>query len=152
MTAPATAFWRVAGMTYLQVCLCEFAREKATRRQAKKPPLRRQIGGGNFRLQVADCRAGRLNGLPYACCRNGEWLPCQSMPALLLINRFSRFHFVTFQYVNRAAVSVRSALKEPTKSKLMANSSFSYKAAAWEGGVQSSKKEITTLGKAGAMP
>eukprot|EP00429_Kryptoperidinium_foliaceum_P024427 CAMPEP_0176128946 /NCGR_PEP_ID=MMETSP0120_2-20121206/65178_1 /TAXON_ID=160619 /ORGANISM="Kryptoperidinium foliaceum, Strain CCMP 1326" /LENGTH=70 /DNA_ID=CAMNT_0017464089 /DNA_START=62 /DNA_END=270 /DNA_ORIENTATION=+ len=53
------------------------------------------------------------------------------------------------QYVNRAATSVRSALKEPMKSKLTSGSSFSYNAATWEGGVQGVKTEITTLGKAG---
>jgi hypothetical protein len=53
------------------------------------------------------------------------------------------------QYVNRAAVSVRSALKEPMKSKLMAQSEFSYKATAWESGVAGVKKPVTSLSQAG---
>eukprot|EP00538_Stauroneis_constricta_P005450 CAMPEP_0119558880 /NCGR_PEP_ID=MMETSP1352-20130426/11470_1 /TAXON_ID=265584 /ORGANISM="Stauroneis constricta, Strain CCMP1120" /LENGTH=72 /DNA_ID=CAMNT_0007606371 /DNA_START=36 /DNA_END=254 /DNA_ORIENTATION=+ len=53
------------------------------------------------------------------------------------------------QYVNRAAVSVRSALKEPAKSKLAAQTEFSYKASSWADGVQSEKVEITSLGAAG---
>jgi hypothetical protein len=47
---------------------------------------------------------------------------------------------------------VRSALKEPMKSKLVANSNFSYNAAAWEAGVQGKKTNVTALGKAGIMP
>jgi hypothetical protein len=53
------------------------------------------------------------------------------------------------QYVNRAAGSVRSALKEPMKSKLMAQSEFKYNASAWESGVQGAKKEVTSLSQAG---
>eukprot|EP00428_Durinskia_dybowskii_P032551 CAMPEP_0170253380 /NCGR_PEP_ID=MMETSP0116_2-20130129/26529_1 /TAXON_ID=400756 /ORGANISM="Durinskia baltica, Strain CSIRO CS-38" /LENGTH=73 /DNA_ID=CAMNT_0010504361 /DNA_START=31 /DNA_END=252 /DNA_ORIENTATION=+ len=54
------------------------------------------------------------------------------------------------QYVNRAANSVRSAAKEPVRSKLLANSSFSYNAAKWEGGAQGTKTQISSLSKAGA--
>mmetsp|Transcript_21862 Transcript_21862/g.54154 ORF Transcript_21862/g.54154 Transcript_21862/m.54154 type:complete len:118 (-) Transcript_21862:205-558(-) len=53
------------------------------------------------------------------------------------------------QYVNRAAGSVRSALKEPMKSKLLAQSEFKYNASAWEAGVQGAKKEVTSLSQAG---
>ncbi|OEU08345.1 hypothetical protein FRACYDRAFT_271807 [Fragilariopsis cylindrus CCMP1102] len=53
------------------------------------------------------------------------------------------------QYVNRAAGSVRSALKEPMKSKLSAQGEFSYKASAWVDGTQMSKTEITSLSQAG---
>jgi hypothetical protein len=55
------------------------------------------------------------------------------------------------QYVNRAASSVRSALKEPAKSKLMAQNEFSYKSATWTAGEMSAKTEVTTLSQAGKM-
>mmetsp|Transcript_2018 Transcript_2018/g.4556 ORF Transcript_2018/g.4556 Transcript_2018/m.4556 type:complete len:106 (+) Transcript_2018:1421-1738(+) len=53
------------------------------------------------------------------------------------------------QYVNRAAGSVRSAVKEPMKSKLAAQGQFSYQASAWTAGEQGAKAEITALGAAG---
>ena len=51
--------------------------------------------------------------------------------------------------MNRAAGSVRSALKEPMKSKLTAQSEFSYNAAAWESGAQGAKEKVTSLSQAG---
>lgn len=60
--------------------------------------------------------------------------------------------FVFPQYVNRAAGSVRSALKEPAKSKLMAASDFSYSAAVWQGGNMGAKSNVKSLSKAGASP
>ena len=54
------------------------------------------------------------------------------------------------QYVNRAAVSVRSALKEPAKSKLQTANQFSYNAAKWEAGEMGLKEEVAALSKAGA--
>ncbi|KAL3938220.1 MAG: hypothetical protein SGBAC_006827 [Bacillariaceae sp.] len=53
------------------------------------------------------------------------------------------------QYVNRAAGSVRSAVKEPMKSKLAAQGQFSYRASSWTAGAQGVKTEVTTLGAAG---
>eukprot|EP00586_Coscinodiscus_wailesii_P011953 CAMPEP_0172494960 /NCGR_PEP_ID=MMETSP1066-20121228/59859_1 /TAXON_ID=671091 /ORGANISM="Coscinodiscus wailesii, Strain CCMP2513" /LENGTH=70 /DNA_ID=CAMNT_0013266317 /DNA_START=164 /DNA_END=376 /DNA_ORIENTATION=+ len=53
------------------------------------------------------------------------------------------------QYVTRASSAVRNAAKEPAKSKLAANSKFSYNASVWEGGVQGKKVEIDVLSKAG---
>eukprot|EP00339_Tiarina_fusa_P012336 CAMPEP_0117010612 /NCGR_PEP_ID=MMETSP0472-20121206/9310_1 /TAXON_ID=693140 ORGANISM="Tiarina fusus, Strain LIS" /NCGR_SAMPLE_ID=MMETSP0472 /ASSEMBLY_ACC=CAM_ASM_000603 /LENGTH=73 /DNA_ID=CAMNT_0004713191 /DNA_START=86 /DNA_END=307 /DNA_ORIENTATION=+ len=53
------------------------------------------------------------------------------------------------QYVNRAAGSVRTALKEPAKSKLAAQGEFSYKIASWQTGVQGEKTLITSLSTAG---
>lgn len=81
---------------------------------------------------------------------------CTPMPMLLttstnkppVVSPSSHLRFV--QYVNRAANSVRSAAKEPVKSKLLANSSFSYNAAAWEGGAQGTKTQVSALSKAGA--
>eukprot|EP00529_Nitzschia_sp_RCC80_P037798 CAMPEP_0113452314 /NCGR_PEP_ID=MMETSP0014_2-20120614/6783_1 /TAXON_ID=2857 /ORGANISM="Nitzschia sp." /LENGTH=66 /DNA_ID=CAMNT_0000343683 /DNA_START=82 /DNA_END=282 /DNA_ORIENTATION=- /assembly_acc=CAM_ASM_000159 len=49
------------------------------------------------------------------------------------------------QYVNRAAVSVRGALKEPAKSKLSSQGQFGYKLSQWENGVQGAKKEVHSL-------
>eukprot|EP00536_Pseudo-nitzschia_multiseries_P001029 jgi/Psemu1/250164/estExt_Genewise1Plus.C_130028 len=51
------------------------------------------------------------------------------------------------QYVNRAAGAVRSGLKEPMKSKLIAQSEFKYNVSVWENGVQGAKKEISSLGQ-----
>eukprot|EP00934_Nitzschia_sp_Nitz4_P008574 Nitzschia sp. Nitz4//scaffold163_size50693//8773//9153//NITZ4_006982-RA/size50693-snap-gene-0.63-mRNA-1//-1//CDS//3329538013//8564//frame0 len=53
------------------------------------------------------------------------------------------------QFANRAATSVRSALKEPTKSKLTAANTFSYNKATWAAGEQGVKTEVSTLSKAG---
>eukprot|EP00558_Chaetoceros_sp_UNC1202_P003658 CAMPEP_0197234792 /NCGR_PEP_ID=MMETSP1429-20130617/2446_1 /TAXON_ID=49237 /ORGANISM="Chaetoceros sp., Strain UNC1202" /LENGTH=70 /DNA_ID=CAMNT_0042693281 /DNA_START=70 /DNA_END=282 /DNA_ORIENTATION=+ len=53
------------------------------------------------------------------------------------------------QYVTRAATAMRTALKEPAKTKAMANEAFSYNATVWEGGVGSGKKNISKLGDAG---
>ena len=55
------------------------------------------------------------------------------------------------QYANRAAGSLRAGLKEPLKSKLGAQSTFSYKVSTWEGGEQGPKVEIDTLDKAGTV-
>ena len=57
----------------------------------------------------------------------------------------------SLQYVNRAAGSVRSALKEPARTKLAAQDKFSYKAAAWTDGSQGVKTEVTKLSKAGIL-
>ena len=62
------------------------------------------------------------------------------------------FSFHPMQYVNRSAAAVRSALKEPAKSKLAAQNQFSYKVSAWEGGKQGVKTEIHSLANAGAKP
>jgi hypothetical protein len=56
-----------------------------------------------------------------------------------------------FQYVNRAAGSVRTALKEPAKTKLASQDRFSYKAATWTEGSQGVKTEVTKLSKAGIL-
>jgi len=53
------------------------------------------------------------------------------------------------QYVNRAAGSVRSALKEPMKSKLQAQGEFSYNASTWTKSVLNSKAEVKSLSQAG---
>jgi hypothetical protein len=84
-------------------------------------------------------------------------VPRNSIPAIRSI--FTMIHLTPVvasspsmsQYVNRAAASVRTALKEPAKSKLASQGEFSYKVAAWDSGVQGTKTEITTLGKAGSM-
>ena len=44
---------------------------------------------------------------------------------------------------------MRSALKEPAKSKLMAQGEFSFKSSTWSAGEQGAKQEVTTLGGAG---
>ena len=53
------------------------------------------------------------------------------------------------QYVNKAASSIRGALKEPAKRQAMANETFSYNAAAWEGGKIGTKVNVTKLQAAG---
>ena len=54
------------------------------------------------------------------------------------------------QYANRAASAVRGALKEPAKSKLMAQDQFSYRTAHWTNGAMGPKQPVTALSKAGA--
>lgn len=53
------------------------------------------------------------------------------------------------QYTNRAAVSVRGALKEPAKSKLAAQGEFSYRLSLWQNGIQGAKEEVHSLSQAG---
>ena len=52
-------------------------------------------------------------------------------------------------YVSRATLSLRSALKEPAKTKAFANNSISYNRSTFSDAVQSAKKEISELGAAG---
>ena len=49
------------------------------------------------------------------------------------------------QYVNKAASSIRGAVKEPVKSRLMAQDKFSYKSSSWTAGEQGAKTEVTSL-------
>lgn len=49
------------------------------------------------------------------------------------------------QYVNRATTALRSALKEPAKTKAAASETFSFNVATWEAGEMGAKK---ALGKA----
>jgi len=46
------------------------------------------------------------------------------------------------QYVNRAASTIRGALKEPAKSRLAVQDEFSFKKSDWSGGVQGPKTEV----------
>ena len=52
-------------------------------------------------------------------------------------------------YVTRATHSLRSALKEPAKTKAFANSAISYNRSTFDNAVQGAKKEVTKLGQAG---
>ena len=53
------------------------------------------------------------------------------------------------QYVSRSTTVLRSALKEPARTKAFANDSFFYNRAVWENGVSGPKKGITEISKAG---
>jgi hypothetical protein len=53
------------------------------------------------------------------------------------------------QYVNRAAVALRGALKEPAKSRAEARDTFLYKASVFKAGEQGVKKEVSSLQDAG---
>jgi hypothetical protein len=77
---------------------------------------------------------------------NHHYGPLLFSPHLVL-----SFRLQNQQYANRAAGSVRAALKEPLKSKLAVQGQFSYKASTWEAGDQSPKVEIDTLEKAGTV-
>jgi Mitochondrial ATP synthase epsilon chain len=55
------------------------------------------------------------------------------------------------QYVNKAASTVRGALKEPAKRQAMAQEVFSYKVSPWEGGSQGPKTLINELKGAGTV-
>jgi hypothetical protein len=56
---------------------------------------------------------------------------------------------ILHQFVTRAASTVRASLKDPAKTKAMANETFSYNAAAWKDGASLGKTKVTELGKAG---
>uniref|UniRef100_A0A7S3L8J2 Uncharacterized protein n=1 Tax=Amphora coffeiformis TaxID=265554 RepID=A0A7S3L8J2_9STRA len=49
------------------------------------------------------------------------------------------------QYVNKAASTIRGALKEPAKSRLAVQDTFSFKKSSWSGGVQGPKTEVTRM-------
>eukprot|EP00522_Entomoneis_paludosa_P016565 CAMPEP_0172452182 /NCGR_PEP_ID=MMETSP1065-20121228/9926_1 /TAXON_ID=265537 /ORGANISM="Amphiprora paludosa, Strain CCMP125" /LENGTH=66 /DNA_ID=CAMNT_0013204207 /DNA_START=81 /DNA_END=281 /DNA_ORIENTATION=- len=49
------------------------------------------------------------------------------------------------QYVNRAASSVRTVLKEPAKRKALLQNNYYYKSAVWENGKQGAKTEVGAL-------
>lgn len=51
------------------------------------------------------------------------------------------------QYVNRASSAMRKALKEPAKTKAMANETFSYNSAIWEAGEMGSKSRVASVAK-----
>ena len=53
------------------------------------------------------------------------------------------------QYVNKAATTMRGALKEPAKVKAMAQEKFTYNSAAWTAGEMGAKTEVSVLSQAG---
>eukprot|EP00581_Thalassiosira_minuscula_P006677 CAMPEP_0183702744 /NCGR_PEP_ID=MMETSP0737-20130205/756_1 /TAXON_ID=385413 /ORGANISM="Thalassiosira miniscula, Strain CCMP1093" /LENGTH=70 /DNA_ID=CAMNT_0025929411 /DNA_START=89 /DNA_END=301 /DNA_ORIENTATION=- len=53
------------------------------------------------------------------------------------------------QYVTKASSTVRAALKEPAKSKAMAQEAFSYNRSHWTDGVQGSKTAVDALKSVG---
>jgi hypothetical protein len=55
------------------------------------------------------------------------------------------------QYVNKAASTMRSALKEPAKRQAMTQEVFSYKKSSWEGGNQGPKTLVQSLKDAGQL-
>ena len=61
----------------------------------------------------------------------------------------SLFVFHVAQYVNKAASTIRGALKEPAKRQAMANESLSYNSSAWTAGEQGAKSPVTTVAQAG---
>jgi len=71
------------------------------------------------------------------------------MSLTLPVSRLSLTLFVSSQFVTRASSTVRAALKEPAKSKAMAQETFSYNSSKWVDGVQGDKVAVDTLGKAG---
>ena len=55
----------------------------------------------------------------------------------------------SLQFVTRAATTMRASLKEPAKTKAMANESFSYNAGIWKEGKSQGKTPVSDLGAAG---
>ena len=53
------------------------------------------------------------------------------------------------QFVTRASSTVRAGLKEPAKSKAMAQESFKFNTSKWSAGEQGEKVAVDALGKAG---
>jgi F-type H+-transporting ATPase subunit epsilon len=54
------------------------------------------------------------------------------------------------QYVNKAATSMRGALKEPAQRKAMEQEAFAYKVSTWQDGKQSPKVPVDVLAQSGA--
>ena len=67
---------------------------------------------------------------------------------MFFISHPSKIYFVP-QFVTRASSAVRAGLKEPAKSKAMAQESFTYNASKWSAGEQGDKVAVEALGKAG---
>lgn len=116
--APVTTFWRIAGMSYLQVRTL-YGEAEGTEAKKRKKPI-----GLRMHLWPIDRSRTDSNSI-----------------ASRIIQRLTLRH----QYINRASTSVRGALKEPAKRKAMQNEVFSYKASTWTAGEQGPKTEITTL-------
>ncbi|KAL7530770.1 hypothetical protein ACHAWF_003510, partial [Thalassiosira exigua] len=55
----------------------------------------------------------------------------------------------TTQYVTKASSTVRAALKEPAKSKAMAQEAFAYNRSHWTGGTQGEKTMVEALKQVG---
>ncbi|KAL3790387.1 hypothetical protein ACHAWO_011602 [Cyclotella atomus] len=53
------------------------------------------------------------------------------------------------QYVTKASSTVRAALKEPAKSKAMAQEAFSYNKAVWSQGTMGTKTMVDSLKNVG---
>ncbi|KAL9189870.1 hypothetical protein ACHAXT_009545 [Thalassiosira profunda] len=53
------------------------------------------------------------------------------------------------QYVTKASSTVRAALKEPAKSKAMAQEAFGYNRSHWTGGEQGGKTKVDALKSVG---
>eukprot|EP00574_Skeletonema_japonicum_P007037 CAMPEP_0201725626 /NCGR_PEP_ID=MMETSP0593-20130828/8974_1 /ASSEMBLY_ACC=CAM_ASM_000672 /TAXON_ID=267983 /ORGANISM="Skeletonema japonicum, Strain CCMP2506" /LENGTH=70 /DNA_ID=CAMNT_0048217047 /DNA_START=23 /DNA_END=235 /DNA_ORIENTATION=- len=53
------------------------------------------------------------------------------------------------QYVTKASSTVRAALKEPAKSKALAQETFSYNKSIWSNGEQGAKQLTDTLAAVG---
>lgn len=73
-----------------------------------------------------------------------RFLSCFPPPTPFLLNPSTHQQFVT-----RASSTVRAALKEPAKSKAMAQESFTYNSSKWAAGEQGDKVAVSALGKAG---
>ncbi|GAX22503.1 hypothetical protein FisN_14Hh125 [Fistulifera solaris] len=53
------------------------------------------------------------------------------------------------QYINKAAGTMRSVLKEPAKTRAMAQEAYGYNAAVWEAGKQGPKLPVANIQQAG---
>lgn len=53
------------------------------------------------------------------------------------------------QYINKAAGTMRSVLKEPAKTRAMAQDAYAYNAAVWEAGKQGPKVPVANIQQAG---
>lgn len=58
-------------------------------------------------------------------------------------------HFRFLQYINKAAGTMRSVLKEPAKTRAMAQEAYSYNASVWEAGKMGPKVPVGNIQQAG---
>ena len=123
MSTPTT-FWRLAGLSYTQV-----RPNRNVERRVEK---------------TAKNRTESWEIIYFCRLRQKDFVQI-----FLHIHLWTTFPFYLHQFVTRAASTVRASLKEPAKTKAMANETFSYNAAPWSAGKSQGKTNVSELGKAG---
>jgi hypothetical protein len=134
---PVTTFWRMAGMSYLQVRKrgnIEYQSKKWIGKEIVIQATLPAIARINTAIAVAP-----LESTNEQNARNLSLFSCCKLTLLL-----------SLQYVNKAATSMRGALKEPAQRKAMEQEAFAYKVSTWQDGKQSPKVPVDVLAQSGA--